>query len=84
MKRAWHLLKNRLAGLSPRTGAIVAAMCGVCYALSFLQMLLPLSVTAKGILWATFYGMAKALQYTALLILGKAGWQRLKARLQRR
>ena len=83
----WERLRNsaatRLRGLSFRTGVIVACLCALCYAVSFLQMLLPLSVTAKGILWATFFGMAKALQYTALLILGKAGWQRLKAGLSR-
>ena len=62
---------------------IAAACCLLCYAISFAQMLLPLSTTAKAALWATFFGMAKALQYTALLILGKAGVSRLRAALRR-
>lgn len=41
-------------------------------------MLLPISVAAKGIIWTVFFGLAKATQYTALLILGKAGLGRIK------
>lgn len=47
-------------------------------------MLLPISVTAKGIIWFIFFGLAKTLQYTAILILGAAGVARLKAIIQRR
>ena len=61
----------------------MAIFCVCCYVLSFAQMLLPISVSAKGVLWAVFYGMAKASQYTALLILGKAGLERLKSVLKR-
>lgn len=41
-------------------------------------MLLPISISAKGLIWTIFFGLAKATQYTALLILGKAGIDRVK------
>ncbi len=41
-------------------------------------MFLPISLTAKGVLWTVFFGMAKALQYSALLILGKEGVRRMR------
>lgn len=71
-------MRERLAGLSFRTGLIVAGVCAACYAVSFAQMLLPLSVTAKGVLWVVFFGLAKTAQYTAILILGKAGLERVR------
>ncbi|MBD5185011.1 MAG: hypothetical protein HDS11_05670 [Bacteroides sp.] len=83
MKTLLLRIGNWLRGLSFRTGVIVAALCALCYAISFLQMLLPLGAAVKGALWVTFFGLAKTLQYTALLILGKAGWQRLKGMLKR-
>lgn len=67
-----------LRTLSFRTGVAVGVACVVCYAVSFAQMLLPISIEAKSVLWVIFFGMAKALQYSALLILGKAGWTRIK------
>ncbi len=78
MKEMLARLRLRLSGLSFRTGICVLCFCVACYAISFAQMLLPLPVWLKGTLWAVFYGLAKASQYTALLILGKAGWERLK------
>lgn len=61
---------------------MVAAACVIFYAVSFLQMLLPISAAMKGILWFVFFGLAKTAQYTAILILGKEGlrtlWRRLK------
>jgi phosphoglycolate phosphatase len=45
-------------------------------------MLLPLSAVTKGVLWTVFFGLAKACQYAALVILGKAGVERLKVWLQ--
>lgn len=71
-------LKQWLGGLSFRTGVVVAAVCLCCYAVSFAQMLLPISVAAKGVLWFVFFGLAKTAQYTAILILGKAGLQQVK------
>lgn len=47
-------------------------------------MLLPISVAAKGVLWVIFFGLAKTAQYTALLILGKAGIETLRKRFKRR
>lgn len=71
-------MKEWLQSLSFRTGVIVALVCLLCYAVSFAQMLLPISVAAKGVLWTLFFGLAKTAQYSALLILGKAGAERLK------
>lgn len=71
-------LKTRLASLSFKTGLIVAGICVACYVISFAQMLLPLSAAAKGVLWVIFFGLAKTAQYTAILILGKAGMERLR------
>lgn len=73
-----------LRSLSFRTGAIVAALCGICYVISFAQMLLPFSTVAKGVIWVIFFGMAKACQYTAILILGKAGVERIRNVIKRR
>ena len=73
MKDTFVKIKKWLASLSFKTGAIVAAICVMCYILSFMQMLLPVSGAVKGVLWALFFGLAKTCQYTAILILGKAG-----------
>ena len=71
--------KQRLGGLSFRTGIVVAILCVIIYIVSFAKMLLPLSATTKGVLWAVFFGLAKTFQYAALLILGTAGLTRIKA-----
>lgn len=84
MKELFRRLSARLAALSFRTGVIVLSVCLLCYIISFAQMLLPLPVWLKGALWATFYGCAKASQYAALLILGKAGFQRIRSFFSRR
>lgn len=79
--------KNWLSGLSFRTGIVVLLLCVFCYAISFLQMLLPgewLSLEGKGVVWFVFFGLAKTFQYTALLILGKEGWLRVKAYVKKR
>ena len=77
-------IKTWLQTLSFRTGVYIAAICVICYAVSFAQMLLPISVTAKSIIWTVFFGVAKAAQYSSLLILGKAGVQRIKKYLSPR
>jgi len=77
-------LKSRLASLSFKTGLFVAGICMACYVISFAQMLLPLSVALKGVLWVVFFGLAKAAQYTAILILGKAGLDRLRRLFKKR
>lgn len=82
MKEFITRLKGWLARLSFRTGLVVLGVCVVCYALSFAQMLLPISVTAKGVVWTVLFGMAKACQYSALVILGKEGINRIRARLK--
>lgn len=73
-----------LASLSYRTGLYVLGVCVMCYIVSFAQMLLPVSVTTKGVLWVIFFGLAKTAQYSALLILGKSGIQTLRNRLKRK
>lgn len=84
MKKYLLKLKAWLSKLSFKTGVVVICCCLVCYLISFLQALLPISVAAKGVLWVVFFGMAKALQYSGLLILGKEGWRKLKGILRRR
>lgn len=84
MKSLFVKIKGWLATLSFRTGVIVGFICLACYAISFAQMLLPISLGAKSALWVTFFGLAKTAQYSALLILGKAGVQRVRKLLRRR
>ena len=45
-------------------------------------MLLPISVSAKGILWTILFGLAKTCQYGGLTILGVEGYKRLKKQTQ--
>lgn len=71
-------IKAWLSRLSFRTGVIILALCIPCYILSFAQMMLPISNTAKGVLWFVLFGMAKTTQYTGLTIIGVEGWKRLK------
>ena len=79
MKQRFASFVQWLKGLSFRTGVVVGVVCVLCYAISFGQMLLPISVAAKSVLWAVFFGLAKTCQYTAILIFGKAGVERLRA-----
>ncbi len=73
-------VKSFLGRLSFRTGVIILALCVPCYILSFAQMALPISATAKGVLWFILFGLAKTTQYAGLAILGVEGWRRLKAK----
>ena len=82
--KLWHQLKSWLQSLSFRTGVIVLLCCIPFYILSFAQMLLPISVTAKGILWTVLFGLAKTCQYGGLTILGVEGYKRLKTKLKRK
>lgn len=77
-------VKVWLKGLSFRTGAIVLAMCVPFYIISFAQMALPISVSAKSVLWMIFFGLAKTAQYGGLTIIGAEGLKRLKAYLRLR
>ncbi len=83
MKKFLLVIKQHLSKLSFRTGVIVLSMCIPFYILSFAQMLLPLSVEMKGMLWVIFFGLAKAFQYGGLTILGVEGWKRLRAALRK-
>lgn len=76
-------IKDFLGRLSFRTGVIILALCVPCYILSFAQMTLPISNTAKGVLWFVLFGLAKITQYMGLAILGVEGWRRLKAKFTR-
>ena len=71
-------IKSWLQSLSFRTGVIVLLCCIPFYILSFAQMLLPISATAKGVLWTILFGLAKTCQYGGLTILGVEGFNRLK------
>ncbi|UKK52195.1 hypothetical protein L6472_06340 [Prevotella sp. E13-17] len=82
-KQTIYKIRNWLQSLSFRTGVIVLLSCIPFYILSFAQMLLPISVTAKGILWTVLFGMAKTCQYGGLTILGVEGYKRLKAAIWR-
>lgn len=70
--------------MSFATGMIVFGVCAFCYVISFAQMTLPISAESKAVLWVVFFGLAKAAQYTAILILGKEGVRRVRNRLKRR
>ena len=64
--------------------AAVLLCCIPFYVLSFAQMLLPISATAKGVLWTILFGLAKTCQYGGLTILGVEGYNRVKNWLKRR
>ena len=74
MKRILDWFKK----LSFRTGVIILALCIPCYIISFAQMALDISYTAKGALWVVFFGLAKTFQYLGLAIIGVEGVKRLK------
>lgn len=84
MRIAINKAKCWLASLSPRTGIALLIACALFYAISFTQILLPISAAAKGVLWVVFFGLAKASQYSALLILGKSGIGILRKRFLRK
>jgi len=84
MKKVLQAIKTWLQGLSFRTGVIVLASCVVFYALSFGQMLLPISAQAKGVLWVVLFGLAKTTQYGGLAILGAEGYKRVKSWFKRK
>ena len=77
-------VKHWLQSLSFKTGVIVLLCCIPFYILSFAQMLLPISVTAKGILWTVLFGLAKTCQYGGLTILGVEVYKRLKDKFKRK
>ena len=83
LKKIFAQVKRWLQSLSFRTGVIVLACCVPFYILSFAQMLLPISATAKGVLWTVLFGLAKTCQYGGLTILGVEGYKRLKSKFQR-
>ena len=71
-------VKRWLQSFSFRTGLVVLCCCLLFYVISFAQMLLPISVGTKGILWTIFFGLAKTFQYGGLTILGAEGIKRFK------
>ena len=82
-KETFFKVKQWLQSLSFRTGVIVLLCCIPFYILSFAQMLLPISVAAKGVLWTVLFGLAKTCQYGGLTILGVEGYRRLKNMLRK-
>lgn len=83
MKQLIQRLKQWLSHLSFRTGVIVLICCIPCYILSFAQMALPISATAKSVLWVVLFGLAKTCQYGGLTILGVEGVKRLKSKFKK-
>lgn len=79
MKEKFLIIRVWLGKLTFRTGVIMGLLCVLCYLISFAQMLLPFSLTVKGVLWVVFFGLAKTFQYSALLILGKEGISRIRS-----
>ena len=75
-------LKRSLRRLSFRSGVIVLFLCIPFYLLSFLQMLLPIDIAAKGALWIVFFGLAKTFQYAGLTIVGAEGIRGIRARFR--
>ena len=84
ISRFFGNIKRWLQSLSFRTGVIVLLCCIPFYILSFAQALLPISVAAKGVLWAVLFGLAKTCQYGGLTILGVEGYQRVKNWIKKR
>lgn len=82
--RIGQRLKGWLTQLSFRTGVIVLVMCVPFYIISFVQMILPISTSAKSVLWFIFFGLAKTAQYGGLTILGAEGIKRLKTYWKRK
>ena len=80
----FNKVKRWLQSLSFRTGVIVLLCCIPFYVLSFAQMLLPISITAKGVLWTILFGLAKTCQYGGLTILGVEGYKRLKSKFRKK
>lgn len=77
-------IKEWLGRLSFKTGIIVLVMCIPFYIISFAQMALPISTSAKGALWVIFFGLAKTAQYGGLTILGAEGIRRIKESWRKR
>lgn len=71
-------IKQFLASLSFRTGVIVLCVCIACYIISFAVFALPIPLSTSSVLWFIFFGLAKTAQYSALLIMGKVGIERVK------
>ena len=77
-------IKEWLGWLSFKSGIIVLVMCIPFYIISFAQMALPISTSAKGALWVIFFGLAKTAQYGGLTILGAEGIRRIKESWRKR
>ena len=60
-KNIFNGIKRWLQTLTFRTGVIVLLIAVACYIISFAQMLLPISVTAKGVIWFIFSGWPRQL-----------------------
>ena len=75
-------IKTFFKGLSTRTGIVLLVICLLLYAASAIQAFLPLDKSTKGILFVTFFGLAKVFQYSAIAVLGVKGWQAIKAKMR--
>jgi phosphoglycolate phosphatase len=84
IKEIFAKIKAWLASLSFRTGVIVLVSCIPFYILSFAQMALSISTSAKGVLWVILFGLAKTAQYGGLTILGVEGYKKLRDKFRRK
>lgn len=84
LRLAVSWIKEKLAGLSFRTGVIVLLLCVPFYILSFAQMLLPFSSGVKTVLWVVLFGLAKTFQYAGITILGAEGLAYIRKKLKLR
>ena len=83
-RNIFESIKRWLSRMSFRTGIIYLIVCLLLYIISFAQLLLPISGSAKTTLWITFFGLAKVAQYIGLAIVGAEGWRRIKAAIKRK
>lgn len=84
IRRIFTRVRERLTGLSFRTGVIILLLCVPFYIFSFAQMLLPFSPGVKTVLWVVLFGLAKTFQYAGLTILGAEGIAYIRKKLKRR
>lgn len=47
-------------------------------------MALPISTSAKGVLWVILFGLAKTAQYGGLTIIGVEGYKKLRDKFRRK
>lgn len=75
---------NWIKGLSTTTGVVLLCLAGLFYVISFAQFGLGYGVGVKAAVWTATFGMAKACQYSGLLIVGKEGVTKMLRKIRKR